>query len=212
LCWLAAESWPAEMSGRWTSLFHPTIQCEDSASAVGRFPNGVEFTLQVSVATNGDPSRFEIFGSAGAVTITGGKFSRYIRYDKDLIDFARTFAGPNPYATPAVQEQPLPEAAAFDPSATHKRFAEAILAKDRSLLLCPAEQGRWSLETICGVYLSHYQGKRIKLPISPFQYDKALAALIANTPMPDRPTQKSVFGVVAATNEKQQGANLKQGT
>jgi predicted dehydrogenase len=162
------------------------------------------------VATSGDASRFEIFGSAGALTITGGRFARYIRYDKDLIDFARTFAGPSPYGTPKAQEQPLPEADAFDPSATHKRLAEAILKKDPSLLLCPAEQGLWSLEVINGVYLSHHLGRKIKFPLSASRYDKVLQTLIARTPMPDRPTQKAVTGVSAATNEKQQDANLKK--
>jgi len=211
LCWLAAESAPAEMSARWTSLFHPTIQCEDSASAFGVFPNGVEFTLQVSVATHGDASRFEIFGSAGAMTITGGKFTRYIRYDKDLITYAREFAGPSPYGTPKTEEQPLPEADAFDPAATHNRFAEAILKKDPSLLLCPAEQGLWSLEVINGVYLSHYLGRKIKFPLSASKYDKVLQTLIAKTPMPQRPTQKAVTGVSATTNEKAAGARLTQG-
>lgn len=210
MCWLAAESAPAEMSARWTSLFHPTIQCEDSASAIGRFPNGVEFSLQVSVATHGDESRFEIFGTAGAITVTGGKFTRYIRYEKDLVDFARTFNGPSPYGGPKVQAQPLPEADAFDVAATHKRLAQAILANDRSLLLCPAEQGLWSMETINGVYFANYQGQKIKLPLSAAAYDKMLQTLITKTKVPKRPLNKAATGVSATTNEKLQGAKLKK--
>ncbi len=210
LCWLAAGSAPAEMSARWRSLFHPTIQCEDSASAIGCFPNGVEFTLQVSVATHADPARFEIFGSAGDLTISGGKFTRYVRYEMDSIEFARTYAGNNPYATPKVVEQPLPEVPPFDPSATHKRFAEAILKNDRSLLLCPADQGLWSMEVINGVYYSNALGKKIKFPLSATAYEKAYKTWVAKAKMPKRITQKADTGIMATTNEKQQGHNLKK--
>ncbi|KPK84025.1 MAG: hypothetical protein AMJ81_06700 [Phycisphaerae bacterium SM23_33] len=97
MCFLAAEDMPAELSGHCANLYHTNSQVEDHASATGLFPNGVHFTMNFSVATHGDSSRVDLFGSAGAVMLQDGKFARYIRYEQDLVDFARSYGGPNPY-------------------------------------------------------------------------------------------------------------------
>ncbi|MDY7010027.1 MAG: Gfo/Idh/MocA family oxidoreductase [Planctomycetota bacterium] len=198
MCFFAGAA-PTELIGRWTNLYHECSQTEDFASAAGVFPNGVEFTLNVSVATHGDVSRIEIFGTAGAVTLLdqGAKFSRYIRYEKDLIDFARTYDGPDPYAGPAVHDQPLPEVGEGNPSLIHRMFAEAVLTRKKAKMLVSAAEGLWSQETINAIYLSGYLGKKVKLPVSAARYDKMLADLIANARPVSRPQRESEEGRIA---------------
>ena len=197
MCYLAAGDMPAELTGRWTNHYHTNIQVEDMASAVGVFPNGVEFVLNVSVATTGDVSRIEIFDTRGAVTLVGNKFSRYVRYEQDLVDFARTYGGPDPYAGPEVVEQPVPEVGEYDAALVHKRFAEAVLTRKKSALLVSAAEGRWSQETINAILLSGYLGRKVKLPVSPARYDKMLADLIAKAPAVERPARESEAGRAA---------------
>ncbi len=197
LCYLAAGSAPAELIGRWTNLYHETSQTEDFASAAGVFPNGVQFTLNVSVATHGDASRVEIFGTAGALTLQGGKFTRYVRFEQDLVDFARTYPGPDPYAKPGFHDQPLPEVGESDSSLIHKMFAEAVLTRKKSKMLVSAAEGLWSQELINAVYLSGYLGKKVKLPVSAARYDKMLADLIAGARQVNRPQRESEEGRIA---------------
>ncbi len=197
LCYLAAEDKPAELTGAWSNIYHVNSQVEDIAAAAGVFPNGVNFTLHVSVAAHGDAGRFEIFGTAGAVTIVNGKFTRYIRYEQDLVDFARGYAGPNPYAGPELHEQPLPEAGEHDPSAIHKCFAEAVLTRKRKKVLVPAAQGLWSQETINAILLSGYLGKKVKLPVSAARYERMLADLIAKAPAVERGRAQAEEGMPA---------------
>jgi len=131
------------------------------------------------------------------VTIVDGKFTRYVRYEKDLIDFARSYAGPNPYAGPETHEQPLPEAGEHDPAAIHKCFAEAVLTRKRKKVLVPAAQGLWSQETINAVFLSGYLGRKVKLPVSAARYERMLADLIAKAPAVDRGRAQAQEGMPA---------------
>ena len=197
MCYLAAEDMPAELIARWTNLYHTNSQVDDIATAGGVFPNGVEFALNVSVATHADASRIEIFGTAGAITLLGGKFARYVRYQSDLVDFARSYGGPNPYAGPDIHDQPLPEVAEYDASLIHKHFAEAVLTRKKSRLLASAAEGRWSQETINGVILSGYLGRKVKLPVSPTRYGKMLAELIATARRVDRGGTEAQTGMEA---------------
>ena len=178
MCYIAAEAAPAEMIGRWSNQYHDNSQVEDIASAAGVFPNGMEFSFQVSVALHADASRFEVFGSAGAVTLVNGEFTRYVRYASDLIGFARSYGGPNPYQGPEVVEQPLPQCEAWEPSRLHRAFAEAVLSRQKKKLLVSAAEGMWSAQTIYGVLLSGYLGRKVKLPVAASRYDKMLADLI----------------------------------
>ena len=197
LCYLAAESAPAELIGRWTNLYHQTSQVDDIATAAGVFPNGVEFSMQFSVALHGDPGRFEVFGSAGAVTMTGGKITRYVRYKQDLVEFSRAYGGPNPYGAPEVQEQPIPEVGEHDQTLLHRRFAEAVLTRKKSRLLVAAAEGLWSMEVINAVYLSSHLGKKVKFPLPAARYDKMLTELIANAPPVPRGGADSEKGMEA---------------
>ena len=197
MCYLAGGSYPAELVGRWTNMYHRTSQVDDLAAAVGRFPNDVEFSLHVSVALHADPARFEIFGSAGAVTLVDGEFTRYIRYEQDLLDFCKDYAGPNPYQGPEVHEQALPELGEWDKLLLHRRFAEAVLTRKRKKVLVPAADGLWSMETINAVLLSGYLGKKVKLPVSQARYDKMLTDLIANAPDVPRGERNAQQGMQA---------------
>ena len=197
MCYLAAEAMPLELTGRWTNIYHTNSQVEDTASAAGVFPNGVEFSLNVSVACHGDPSRIEIFGTACAITLVGGKFTRYIRYESDLEQFSHSYAGPNPYQGPAVEDQPLPQCRPWDKALIHKCFAEAVLTRDRKKLLVPVAEGRWSMETICAILLSGHLGKKVKLPVSQARYEKMLAGLIASARPVERGQAKSERGMEA---------------
>jgi len=197
MCYLAAEAAPAELVGRWANLYHDNSQVEDVASAAGVFGNGVEFTLNVSVALHADVSRLEVFGSAGAITLTGGDFTRYVRYAADLVEFARTYDGPNPYQGPEVLDQPLPACDEPDGALLHKRFAEAVLTRKKGRLLVPAAEGMWSAQTIYGVFLSGYLGKKVKLPVSAARYDKMLADLIARARPVQRGEADSAEGMAA---------------
>ena len=198
MCYLGGDGeMPVEMMGRWTNHYHTTSQVEDMASAIGVFPNGVEFVLNVSVSAHGDAARIEIFGTAGAVTLTDGEFARYIRYKDDLVDFCRSYPGDNPYQGPEIEEQPLPECDPWDQSLIHKRFAEAVLTRKKKKLLVSAAEGRASIEVILGVYLSGYLGKKVKFPLPAARYEKMLADLIANAPAVDRSGDDSTTGMAA---------------
>ncbi len=197
MCYLAAESAPAELIGRWTNLYHRNSQAEDIATAAGAFPNGVEFSMNFSVAMHGDPGRFEIFGSAGAVTMIGGEITRYIRYEQDLIEFCRQYGGPNPYGAPQVAEQPIPEVGEHDKTLLHRCFAEAVLTRKKKKLLVSAAEGLWSMDVINAVYLSSHLGKKVKFPVRASQYDKMLAELIANAPQVERGGADSAAGMEA---------------
>jgi predicted dehydrogenase len=197
MCYLAAGAAPTELIGRWTNLYHQSSQVEDFASAAGVFGNGVQFTLNVSVATHGDTRKVEVFGTAGAITVQGGEFTRYVRYEKDLIDFAHTYEGPDPYAGPEVHDQPLPEVGEDDPSLIHKMFANAVLTRKKARMLVSAADGLWSQETINAIYLSGYLGKKVKLPVSAARYDKMLADLVANAREVSRPQRESEEGRIA---------------
>jgi predicted dehydrogenase len=198
-CYLVAESAPAELSGRWTNLYHGSSQVEDTASAVGVFPNGVEFDMNFSVATHGDLSRIEIFGTKGAITLLnqGVTLSKYIRYEEDLVEFAHNYDGPDPYHYPSFQEQPIPELGEGSPSLIHKMFAEAVLTRKKKKVLVPAEQGLWSMETICAIYLSGHLGKKVKLPVSAARYEKMRAELIANARPVNRVQRQAQEGFLA---------------
>ena len=197
LCYLAGGDMPAELTGRCTNIYHRSSQVEDLATAAGVFGNGVEFTMNVGVAMHGDLPRFEIFGSAGAITLVGGKFTRYIRYEQDLIEFCRSYAGPNPYQGPAYEEQPTPQVGEHDPTDIHKCFAEAVLTRKKSKLLVSAHEGRWSCEMICAIIMSSYLGKKVKLPISPARYDRMLADLVAAAKPVERSRRDSERGMQA---------------
>jgi len=197
MCYLAAENMPASLTARWTNLYHANSQVEDMATAAGVFPNGVEFSLNVSVATHADPSRFELFGTAGAVTLVGGEFRRYVRYETDLETFARSYGGPNPYQGPASAEQPLPECEPWDPTLVHKRFAEAVLTRQKDAVLVPVAEGRWSMEVIHGVLLSGHSGRAEKLPVGPARYQRMLDELIAKARPVDRGQADSEQGMAA---------------
>ncbi len=197
MCYLAAQDAPEELVGRWTNQYHRTSQVEDSAGAIGRFPNGVEFALNVSVATHSDKARIEIFGSAGAITLLGNEFARYVRYEQDLNEFCRKYDGPNPYAGPEAKELPLPKVGAFDESLVHKTFAKAVLTGDKSKLLVPAEEAIWSAETIYAVLLSGHLRRAVKLPVSNASYAKMLSTLIAHAPRVRRVKKESRKGMSA---------------
>jgi predicted dehydrogenase len=188
---------PAELSGHCANLYHTNSQVEDHASATGLFPNGVHFTMNFSVATHGDSSRVDLFGSAGAVMLQDGKFARYIRYEQDLVDFARSYGGPNPYGSPPAREQPLPEVPEAQEGLLHSRFAEAVLTRKKDRLLVSAAEGMWSQQTINATILSSYLGKKVKLPVSPARYEKMLADLIANAPPVQRQQRQSAEGMAA---------------
>ena len=198
MCFLAGGQAPAELLARWANQYHANSQAEDIAFACGRFANGCEFALNVSVSLHGDVSRFEVFGSGGALTITNGVFTRYVRYQQDLLDFARSYGGPNPYAGPEVEEQPLPPAEGEnDPTLIHKRLAQAVLTRDKKKLVVSAFEGLWSMETIAGIFLSGYAKKAVKLPVSAWRYDKMLQDLIANAPPVERAQAAAQEGMQA---------------
>ncbi len=194
MCYFGAKDRPAELTGWWTNMYHDTSQADDIAAAAGRFPNGVTFSMHVSVALHGDPPRHEVFGSAGAVSLVDGEINRYIRYQQDLIDFCRSYGGPNPYEGPEVIEQPLPAVGEHDPALLHKRFAEAVLTRKKSRLLVAAAEGLWSMETINAVLLSGHLGRKVKLPVPPGRYDKVLAELIAKARPVERRQRESERG------------------
>lgn len=197
LCYLAAGDMPSELTATWTNLFHTNSQVEDMATAAGVFPNGCQFSLQVSVAAHGDASRFEIFGSAGNVTIVGGTMTKHVRFEQDLVDFARTYAGPNPYGGPKVIEQLVPQLPSTDEALLHKCFAEAVLSRKKGKLLVSAAEGLWSMETISAILLSGYLGKKVKLPVSAKKYDAMLADLIATAPPVQRVKAQPQSGMSA---------------
>ena len=197
ICYLAGGGMPAELIGRCSNLYHETSQVEDHATAAGVFPNGVEFALNVSVAAHGDRPTFSIFGTAGVITTVAGKFVKYIRYEQDLIEFCREYAGPGPYNGPKCEEQPLPDSGEHDHSDIHKCFAQAVLTRSKSKLLVSAKEGRWSSEMINAIILSSYLGKKVKLPVGPARYDKMLADLIANAKPVERDKRDSQRGMEA---------------
>ncbi len=54
------------------------------------------------------------------------------------------------------------------------------------------------MQIICGIFLSGYLGKKVKLPVGPARYDKMLADLIAKSPPVVRERRESEEGMVAS--------------
>ncbi|MHC4717842.1 MAG: hypothetical protein ACYS5V_12790, partial [Planctomycetota bacterium] len=127
----------------------------------------------------------------------GGKIARYVRYSHDLVEFCRQYGGPNPYAGPEFEEQPIPELGEHDQTLLHRCFAEAVLTRKKKKLLVSAKDGLWSMEVINAVYLSSHLGRKVKFPVSAARYDKMLAELIANAPAVDRGGADSQEGMEA---------------
>ena len=64
-------------------------------------------------------------------------------------------------------------------------------------MLVSAAEGRWSQETINGIIMSGYLGRKVKLPVGAARYDRMLAELIATARRVDRGSAQAEQGMGA---------------
>jgi predicted dehydrogenase len=162
---------PARVFG-WTRTTLHAIETEDTAHAILEWESGALGTIHVSTAEAGRPEQLLIVGTAGSVEIARGALRRW-RLESDMREFIAT--NPEPFAAPAVHEEPVPlPSGAGDHAAVYRNLHAAILRGEP--LVCDGIAGRMSLELANAITLSSLTHQEVSLPL-----DRAAdAALLAD--------------------------------
>jgi predicted dehydrogenase len=153
------------------------IEVEDSVTAYMEYPEGATGAFITSTGEAPGTNRFEIVGERGKVVLEHGKI-QFTRNEASMFDFSRSSkAG---FAKPEVWNVEI----LFDPSgAGHhlivQNFVNAIL--DGEKLLCPGEEGLWSVELANAMLYSSLTGQTIDLPLDAQAYELKLKELMASS-------------------------------
>jgi predicted dehydrogenase len=161
---------PAEVFGRTETRLH-SIEVEDLAEALLRYPDGGTGYFYCSTNEPGPGQMIEIFGDKGKLSVRDGQL-RWVRYEPAVSEFTR--GSTVMWSAPKAIEQPVevPVAEAGHAVIT-RNFARHILHGEP--LISPGAEGIRSLELANAVWLSAELGKPVKLPISRRAYDALLA-------------------------------------
>jgi UDP-N-acetyl-2-amino-2-deoxyglucuronate dehydrogenase len=176
LCWLLGP--PAEVSALVARFSHET-EVEDIASAAIRFGNGALASFQVSITDSPGSNVREIAGDRGTLQI--GRELKLARPQTPVLEFVRECPeawGKNPVEWETIEPVPQePGGHAF----IFQDFARAV-REDRDPFVT-GEQGRWAIELVNGILMSHVLGRRVTLPLDRDEYDQVLTHLAQN-PIP----------------------------
>jgi UDP-N-acetyl-2-amino-2-deoxyglucuronate dehydrogenase len=176
LCWLCGT--PAEVSGMVGRLSHRT-EVEDIACAAIRFANGGLCSFQVSITDSPGGQLKEIAGDRATLQI--GKTLTLKRPATSVRDFVSTCPemwGKNPAEAEEIEPEPRE---VTGHAYIFQDFAHAV-REDREPFVS-GEQGRWAVELVNGILMSHVLGRRVLLPVDRDEYDRVLEGLAAN-PIP----------------------------
>jgi predicted dehydrogenase len=176
LCWLAGP--PADVSATVGRLSHDT-DVEDLACAAIRMASGALCSFQVSITDTPGSEVKELAGDRATLVL--GKALQLARPAQPVRAFIATT--PEPWGKVPVERETV--VLEPRPVSTHasilQDFAQAI--REGRDPLVTGEQGRWAVELVNGIILSHVRGRRVALPVDRDDYDRALQEL-ARQPLP----------------------------
>jgi predicted dehydrogenase len=166
---------PKRVTAVCRAQIHDNIEVEDVASAILEYANGAQGIVHFNTTTVPRASRTEIYGTHGAISITPDAI-RFWRIEPSIDRQVKEYKGPNIYESPKTIEEPLslPEHRQGH-AALVENFCKAILHGEP--LVCPGEEGLWSLEFANALLLSSYTGKPVDLPLDPAVYDRLMKKL-----------------------------------
>lgn len=109
------------------------------------------------------------------MTITSDAI-KYYKIEPSIDKQVKEYKGPNVYEGPKTIEEPLtfPECRQGH-AAIVANFCNAILCNEP--LVCPGEEGLWSLEFANALLMSSYTGKTVELPLDAAAYDRLMKKL-----------------------------------
>jgi predicted dehydrogenase len=161
---------PCEVIGRCETRLH-TIEVEDVADAMLRYPDGGTGYFYCSTNELGPGQMIEIFGTKGKLCYRDKKL-KFFRFSEPVPDF--TFNAKIAFSAPESPEVPLDipveETGHYS---IMRNFARHLLHGEK--LVSPGEEAIQSLELANAVWLSSHLGKPVKLPLSRRAYDAFLA-------------------------------------
>lgn len=161
---------PCEVRGRCETRLH-TIEVEDVAEALLRYPDGGTGYLHTTTNEPGLGEMIEIFGTKGKLCYRDGALTLH-RFSESVPDY--TFNTKIAWSTPdCASETPAFETIDRGHHRVIGNFARHLLAGEP--LLAPGEEGLQSLELANAVWLSAHLGKAVKLPLNRRAYDKFLS-------------------------------------
>jgi predicted dehydrogenase len=142
------------------TLYHKTIEVEDTGIAVIKFKNGAVGSIEgTTIAYPGLFSELNIYGEKGTISIKN-----------DKLDFYRLKEGPIPEFDELIEEEAVKKnAAVFKPEDidmdSHRKQYEDIVAavKENREPLVNGEEGRMSLAIINAIYEASDKRKWIKM-------------------------------------------------
>jgi UDP-N-acetyl-2-amino-2-deoxyglucuronate dehydrogenase len=176
LCWLAGP--PAEVAGVVARVSHD-CEVEDLACAAIRMTSGALCSFQVSITDAPGGGVKELAGDRATLTL--GNELQLARVETPVREWICT--NPEMWGKlPVTRETVTPDAA---PLTGHPfmfaDFARAV--REDGEPLCSGEQGRWAVELVNGILMSHALGRRVSLPVDRDEYDRVLAGLVRE-PLP----------------------------
>jgi UDP-N-acetyl-2-amino-2-deoxyglucuronate dehydrogenase len=192
---------PKRITAVCRAQIHDNIEVEDVASAILEYANGAQGVVHFNTTTVPRASRTEVYGTHGALSIAPDAI-RFWRIEPSIDRQVKEYKGPNIYEGPKTIEEPLtlPEHRQGH-GALVENFCKAIQSDEP--LICPGEEGLWSLEFANALLLSSYTGKPVELPLDPGVYDRLMKKLKkAGKQAAHRPLQPSPL---AATSKPKAG-------
>lgn len=169
---------------------HDNIEVEDVASAILEYEDGAHGTVHFNTTTVPRANRTEIYGTHGAISITPEAL-KFWKIEPSIDKQVKEYKGPNIYESPKAVEESvvLPEHRQGHPALV-ENFCKAIICNEP--LVCPGEEGLWSLEFANALVMSSYTGKPVDLPLDAAAYDRLLKKLqTAGKAAAHRPLQPS---------------------
>ena len=175
LLWLTGL--PKRVTGL-VSTFAHKIEVEDTASAILEYPNGAHGAIQVGTVEAPGGTRYEIAGTKATLRLEGSKLRMAVLAEPSD-KFMRTTKEawgriPSEWKDIEVKESASTHIGGV--TAMIKDFVVALQKKRPSL--CPAQEGRMSVELANAMIMSSVLGKTVELPLDPKKYDGILRKLI----------------------------------
>ncbi|MDW8106536.1 MAG: Gfo/Idh/MocA family oxidoreductase [Armatimonadota bacterium] len=178
--WLWFGGIPARVWGQTRTTLH-AIETEDEAFALVEYPNGAHGYLYAT--TNEEPGEqlIEVCGDTGKLRIEGNEVHLW-QLKHSIRRFTHEATGmwdSIPAERVELPILPRPENALEGQPALIQNFARAILYDEP--LICPGEEGLYTVEVVNALILSSKRQKPVALPVDRAEYDALLAELRAHS-------------------------------
>ncbi|MEW6357660.1 MAG: Gfo/Idh/MocA family oxidoreductase [Planctomycetota bacterium] len=175
LLWLTGP--PKRVMGH-VSTFGHEIEVEDTASALMEYPNGAHGCIQVSTVEAPGMSRYEIVGTKGRIVLEGSRLRMNVleQPSDQFIKTNKEMWGSVKGEWKDIEVKPDAATHVEGVTAMIQDFIDSLIEKRASL--CPAEEGRMSVELANAMIMSSVTGKPVDLPIDAKKYDGILKKLI----------------------------------